>query len=205
MVVGDLFKSIERRALCRVRRSWLQVNESGATAVEFGLVAAPFFILLFGIMSVGFYFFTVFTLENAVESAARVIRTGQAQTQTPSAMTVDQFKTLVCDKLPTFMNCNGSGNKVRVNVQNFSNFSTVSVPSCVASNGTLIPSSGQTYSPGGASTVVLVTVCYEWELTQMMVNNPMWIRPQGSGQTGSQMANGSTLIQASTVFTVEPY
>jgi Flp pilus assembly protein TadG len=205
MMVGDLLKSIERGVTRRVRCSRLRENESGATAVEFGLVAAPFFFLLFGIMSVGFYFFTVFTLENAVESASRVIRTGQAQTQTPSAMTVDEFKALVCDKLPTFMNCNGSGNKVRVNVQSFSNFSSVAVPSCIASNGTLIPSSAQTYSPGGASTVVLVTVCYEWELTQMMVNNPLWIRPQGSGQTGSQMGNGSTLIQASTVFTVEPY
>jgi Flp pilus assembly protein TadG len=205
MVAGDLLKSIARRALRWAWRSRLRANETGATAVEFGLVAAPFFILLFGIVSVGFYFFTVFTLENAVESASRVIRTGQAQTQTPDAMTVDEFKSLVCDKLPTFMNCSGSGNKVRINVQSFSSFSSVSVPSCVDSSGVLIPSSGQTYSPGGASTVVLVTVCYEWELTQMMVNNPLWIRPQGAGQTGSQMANGSTLIQASTVFAVEPY
>jgi Flp pilus assembly protein TadG len=205
MVVGDFIGSVGRRALLGAGALRLRGDERGTTAVEFGLVAVPFFLLLFGIMSVGFYFFTVFTLENAVESASRVIRTGQAQTQTPAAMTVDEFKALVCDKLPTFMNCSGSGNKVRVNVQSFSNFSTVSVPSCIASNGALIPSSSQTYSPGAASSVVLVTVCYEWELTQAMVNNPMWLRPQGTGQTGSAMANGSTLIQASTVFTVEPY
>jgi Flp pilus assembly protein TadG len=205
MVIGDFIESIGRRALLRAGALRLRGDEQGTTAVEFGLVSVPFFLLLFGIMSVGFYFFTVFTLENAVESASHVIRTGQAQTQTPSAMTVDEFKSLVCDKLPTFMNCSGSGNKVRVNVQSFSNFSTVSVPSCIASSGSLIPSSAQTYNPGSASTVVLVTVCYEWELTQAMANNPMWLRPHGSGQTGSAMANGSTLIQASTVFTVEPY
>src|SRR5690606_37200142 len=167
--------------------------------------AVPFFLLLFGIMSDGFYFFTGFTLENAVESASRVIRTGQAQTQAPSPMTVDEFKTLVCDRLPSFMDCSGSASKVRINVQAFTDFNSLAVPNCIASSGNLIPSADQTYNPGAASSVVLVTVCYEWELTQMMVNNPMWIRPHGSGQTGSVMANGSTLIQASTVFMTEPY
>ena len=54
-------------------------EQSGATAIEFGMVALPFVLLLFGILSVCLYFFTTFTLENAVWQAARAIRTGQVQ------------------------------------------------------------------------------------------------------------------------------
>ena len=54
-------------------------DESGFTAVEFAIVAMPFVMLLFGILSVCLYFFTNFTMENAVWQAARAIRTGQFQ------------------------------------------------------------------------------------------------------------------------------
>src|SRR5262245_42538858 len=86
----------------------LASSEGGATAIEFALVIGPFLFLLFGIISLGFYWFNIFSLEHAVESAARVIRTGQAQTQTPNPMTVAQFKALICAKLPPYMPCGSS-------------------------------------------------------------------------------------------------
>ena len=50
-------------------------DERGFTAVEFAMVAMPFLMLLFGTIAVGLYFFTTFTLENAVEKAAhRILR-----------------------------------------------------------------------------------------------------------------------------------
>ena len=164
------------------------------------MVALPFFLMLFGILSVGFYFFTVFTLENAIESASRVIRTGQAQTQQPTAMTVAQFKTLVCGKLPTFVDCS---NKVRINVVTAADYASATAPTCLDAGGNLIGTAAQSYSPGGASTIVLATVCYEWELTKIFKDFPYWIKP--NGKSGTAMTNGSTLIKASTVMTVEPY
>ena len=53
---------------------------------------------------------------------------------------------------------------------------------------------------GGASTVVLVSVCYEWDLSIAFANVPYWISP-----TKAKMGNGATMIQASTTFTSEPY
>ncbi len=166
----------------------LRADESGATAVEFGLVATPFFMLLFGIISVGFYFFTMFTLENAVEDAARLIRTGQVQS---SNMTADAFKTQVCGKLPSYVDC---ANKVRVNVQNFTSFGTFVTPSCLDGSGNLVSNASTTYSAGTASNVVLVTACYEWALAGSMPFLKL-----------GQMANGSALIQAATTFMTEPY
>lgn len=177
----------------------LRTDQRGVTAIEFAMLAAPFFMMLFGIISVGLYFFVQFSLEHAVETAARVIRTGQAQTQAPNPMTVAQFKTLICAKLPQFMPC-GASDKLRVNVTNYTGYGGITTPSCLNSSGNLIPSMSQSYSPGGASSVVLVSVCYEWQLAGSMGNMSYWISPKNA-----QMGNGSTLLQSVVTFTTEPY
>ena len=58
------------RFLRRFRRA-----EKGATAVEFAMVAAPFFFLLFAMIEIAAVFFTSTVLENAVlESAPARLR-----------------------------------------------------------------------------------------------------------------------------------
>ena len=187
-------------------------DERGATAIEFAAVIGPFLFLLFGIMSVGFYFFVVFSLEHAVESASRVIRTGQEQTMTsvPSgtptstagqpASKADWFRQQICNKLPPFMHTGTNCNAIRINVQKFAGYGSITTPSCLNNTGALIPASSQTYNTGDANEIVLVSVCYEWELTRTMISIPYWISP-GAGR----MTNGSTLIQAATTFTNEPF
>jgi len=167
-------------------------HDDGATAVEFALIAMPFMAMMFGIITIGLYFFITFTLESAVERASRLIRTGQAQTQEPP-MTVEQFKQEVCDLAPPFADCAG---KIRVNVTEFpGGFGAITPPSCTNSSGNLVPNPppGDTV-PGAAGTVVLVTVCYEWELAQNMPYLEL-----------GKMGNGSALIRASTTFRTEPY
>ena len=187
-----------RRALRALRR-----DERGATAVEMGFVLGPFLMLLFGIISVGFYYFTTFMLENAVEEAARLIKTGQAQTGSWTTnpahppMTAAEFKTSVCNKLPTFSDCNS---KARVHVKSFSDFGNITYPSCLLNEGAAnesLKTDAQMYADlgmGGASTVVLVTVCYEWDLAGKI---PFL-------QLGS-MKNGSALVEVRTAFKSEPY
>jgi Flp pilus assembly protein TadG len=69
-------------------------DAGGATAVEFALVAMPFFLFAFGILGLGLHFFTNNALEHAVDTAARKIRTGQAQKE---GKTLADFKQMVCD------------------------------------------------------------------------------------------------------------
>jgi hypothetical protein len=189
-MAGFIRAMFRRRIDARLRRGLeaLRSDERGMTAIEFGMVGLPFFMMLFGIIAVGLYFFTTFTLENAVEDAARLIRTGQAQ---QSGMTADQFKQEVCSRVPSYVDCDG---KLRVNVQNFTGFGSVVTPSCIDTGGNLVPPTGTTYDPGAESTVVLVTVCYEWELAGKIPFLNL-----------ANMANGSALIQASTTFRTEPY
>jgi hypothetical protein len=163
-------------------------NEDGAYAVEFALVGLPFVMLLFGIIIVGLYFFVTFSLENAVERAGRLIRTGQAQV---AGMTTDQFKAEVCSRTVSLIDCAG---KVRVNVAAWNSFGAISPPSCTNSGGDLIPDPPPSAVPGDAGAVVLVTVCYEWELAGQLPFLKV-----------GKMGNGSALIQASTTFRTEPY
>ena len=76
----------------RPKRSLLK-DENGATAVEFGMVAMPFFLFILGILGMGLYYLAATSLEYGVESAARKIRTGEAE---KSALTVGGFKNLIC-------------------------------------------------------------------------------------------------------------
>src|SRR5688572_10808777 len=74
------------------KRSLLR-DEDGATAVEFGMIATPFLLFVLGILGMGLYYLALISLEYGVESAARKIRTGEAE---KSALTVAGFKSLIC-------------------------------------------------------------------------------------------------------------
>lgn len=169
--------------------SRFRADREGATAIEFAMVALPFLMLLFGIVAVGLYFFTVFTIENAVEQASRLLRTGQAQ---QAGYTAAQFKSKVCEFVPGHIDCNG---KLQVNVLSYAdttNITPESLPTCLSATGQL--STDTNFAPGTASEVVLVWVCYEWELAGKLPFLHL-----------GNMAGGSSLIQATTVFRTEPF
>ena len=172
-------------------------EQSGATAIEFGMVALPFLLLLFGILSVCLYFFTTFTLENAVWQAARAIRTGQVQQsqgEYVAATSNDDrkklFKKAMCAKAPSFFDCLG---KAIVIVQSNANFGNIVEPKC-ATNGVIAEQGAATFDTGNASSVVLVTVCYPWEFGGKLP----FIRL-------GNLKNGALLMQASVAFRTEPY
>lgn len=173
--------------LLRLAGRWRE-DRKGATAIEFGILALPFMMMLIGTIAVGLFYFTTFSFENAVERAARLIRIGEVQ---QSGMSAEEFKDEICSRLPGYIDCAG---KMRVNVQNYSEFSDIVTPSCTDNDGKLVPPASTTYNAGSASEVVLVTVCYEWEFAGKLP----FIK------VGS-MPNGSALIQASTTFRTEPY
>jgi Flp pilus assembly protein TadG len=164
----------------------------GVTAIEFGMVALPFMMFAFGIMGTGLHFFTQNSLEHAVETAARKIRTGQAQ---QNGTTVAQFKQLIKEEAGPMIDLN----KLQVHMQTGAEWTDVSPAGCLDSSGVQTSGTGNGTDAigqhaGGAGEVVLVTVCYEWDLAAVMpflqFNN---------------MSNGSAMIQASTTFRTEPY
>ena len=66
----------------------------GTAGIEFGIVALPFFALMFAIIEVSLIYFGNVTLENGMNEAARLVRTGQLQA---SGGTIDDFKDAICE------------------------------------------------------------------------------------------------------------
>jgi len=134
------------------RASAAGADESGATAVEFGLLAAPFFALLMALFEVGMVFWAASLLDNAVASAARLVRTGQAQT---GGFSKADFRKAVCDQM-TMIDCNN----LIIDIRKFPDFNSVTTPSLVT--GTNLKPGNFTLGIGGE--IVMVRVFYKWPL-----------------------------------------
>lgn len=167
-------------------------NEDGATAIEFGMVAAPFFILVFMLIGFAIYFFVMNSLEKGMDQTSRLVRTGQAQ---KTDMTVNDFKQGVCTNAGDWIKCN----KVQVFVQKFADWESIAPQACLNSAGaqaTNGASGGEMIAKysGAASDIVVVTTCYKWEFAQRIP----YVRI-------GNMSDGSMMMQASTAFRTEPF
>ena len=155
-------------------------------ALGAGLLAAPFVAGLFAILQTGLVFFAGQTLETAAASSARLIFTGQAQTNGWSAA---QFKAQVCSQIQGIFNC-ASG--VYVDVETYPSFAAVNTGMPV-SNGALNTSS-LGYNPGGPGDIVMLRLYYQY---------PVFVNLLGFNL--SNLSGGYNLFAATAVFKNEPY
>jgi len=162
-------------------------QQDGAAAVEFALVATPFLALTFAIIESALVFFAGQTLEAANADAARLIMTGQAQTNGFSAT---DFKTQVCNRIAGLFDCNGG---VYVDVKTYSDFSSVSSAPSPVANGQF-DSTKMAYTPGGPGCIVKVSLYYQWPIYVSLLGNNL-----------SNLNGNKRLLVATSVFRNEPY
>ncbi|MDG2043220.1 MAG: pilus assembly protein [Maricaulis sp.] len=174
-------KTIRPSIFTRWRR-----DRSGSAAVEFAMIAAPFFLLLFAMIEVAAVFFTGTVLENAVLETARQIRTGQAQN---SSMSATEFRNQICDRIAVVGNCD----RLLIDVEVFPNFGSIDQSSPIDADGN-VSSGSFGFDPGSAGDIVLVRVFYRWSL----------MTPNFGGAL-SNMNGNDRLITAATVFRNEPF
>jgi Flp pilus assembly protein TadG len=138
-------------------------SEGGATAVEFALVAGPFFYVLGVTCETGLMLFTEYVMQNSVQDAARLIRTGQASTSGGTAtITADNFKTIICENVNIIIDCT---NKVTVYVNSSTSFANLET--AVPDPLTIGPINGNpyavVYTPGGKNAAATVIATYDWD------------------------------------------
>lgn len=180
-----------------VRR--FRADERGATAIEFAMVATPFFLTMMGVMTVGTQYFTMNALEHAVAEASRQIRTGQAQ---KAGMTVDDFRQLVCNAAQTFVTCDS---RLVMHIRSGERFVDLLPAAQCFVDGDLAPPSGG--APGDSivnavgeeSRKVSITLCYDWDMG-MGLWQSIWtlISPTPAEE-------GKIILSAATVLQTEPY
>ncbi|OKL44175.1 TadE/TadG family type IV pilus assembly protein [Pseudovibrio exalbescens] len=163
-------------------------DNRGVTAVEFAMIAMPFFILISAILELGVIFFAGQLLDNATFDAARMVRTGQAQV---SSMSKSKIEDLICDRMSGLL-CTDR-DRLFVEVKNYPSFKDLaSAPPLVDSNKKFQPPT--TFNLGSRSSVMMVRVVYKWP----MVTN--WIK-----DAMQDTADGDRLIISTAIFRNEPY
>ena len=180
-LAGKAKKLLRMKTLRRFGR-----HQKGATAVEFALVATPFLGLTFAILETAGVFFASQALETATSDSARLIMTGQAQTQ---GFSQSQFKSAVCAKIFGLFDCE---NGVYVDVKTFTSFGNVTMNNPVDANGNFV--NNFTYQPGGPGDIVVVRLFYQW---------PVYVTLLGFNL--QNMSGGKRLLVATAAFRNEPY
>ena len=168
------------RNRCRWRR-----DESGSVAVEFSLLAIPFFALLFAMIETCIVYFATSNLDSVVANAGRLVRTGQVQA---AGLSAGDFKAMICDQVTLISDCEGG---LYIDVRNFSSFGGVSFLPLIDENGN--PSGDTQFQPGGSGDIVVVRAYYSWGV-------------MSPGSIGlSNLEGGGRLIAASVAFRNEPF
>jgi Flp pilus assembly protein TadG len=157
----------------------------GAVAVEFALVAIPFFAMLFAILQTALVFFAGQVFQTAVSDSARLIMTGQAQAQK-----FDQagFKQQICNRLLSVFNCDG----VSVDVSVAATLGSAT-PAPIPIKKDKVDTSGFGYNAGNGCNIVTVRAVYVW---------PLFVTPVDLGL--KDVGNGHMLV-ATAVFRNEPF
>ena len=168
----------------------LRRDQDGAAAVEFGLVAVPFFALLFAILETALMFWSTQVLETAVANASRAIYTGQFQKANDqnAADIGAKFKTELCKQVITLISCDSPA--VHVDVRRFK---PGDVLPDVIKDGK-VNEAGFGYQATKASEVVLVRVAVEYPVLVSLLNSNQ-----------ANLTNGKRLIMASATFRNEPF
>lgn len=185
-------RSVSKGGTLCARLSALGRDRRGTTAIEFAMVSLPFLMFSFGIIIMAMHYLTTIMLDRAALQASRKIRTGEVVTEN---MTVGDFKQLVCEEASPTIACN---DKLQVHIQSADAWADINPRNCLESGSLASPGTSEddlvSQSSGGASQVVLVTLCYEWTLPQNMPYIEL-----------GNMSNGSQLIQSVATFRSEPY
>lgn len=156
-VLAHLTRRLLGPALARTRR--FGRDERGVTAIEFGVLALPFFTIILAIFQTATMFLATQVLDSAVEDAARRVRTGEAQGYTP-----DQFRTYMCGYTFNLIDCNQLQVQTKV-LTGFSNASNSIPQTCTTTTCSWTP--GWTAYASGSTAcraVMQVTVYYRYPL-----------------------------------------
>jgi Flp pilus assembly protein TadG len=195
-----------RRALApAVRRgAGLARDEKGAVAVEFGILAIPFFALIFAILETAMVFFAQQILESALQDSIREIRTGQSQAGTP--WTATEFRAEICNRSFGFLSCTGSdADRLWIKVTPVSSFSVAPNqiqnpvnPSCTMASPDPATQCNwkdpETFDDGSGSSVIIAQAYYRWPT---IINVP-WF-------SFANQAGNNRLLGAVRVFKNEPF
>lgn len=199
MLLLGAFASRLKAAHARMRKD----SRRGSAAIEFAMIAPVFFLFMFGIIETGVLYFAQSTLTNAIEDAARVVRTGQLK----GTITADQMKTAVCNGIASspsgtpsdeahtgLMDWTTCMTQLQVDMRVFDGFSGAAYPNVIKPDGSL-DVNNMTVQATDACKVVLFRAYYPWHVLTPFLASLMSNMPSGD----------EFLLGSGAAFRTEPY
>ncbi len=155
------------------QRAWGSLREfvrsrDGTAAIEFALLAIPYFLIVFAIIETFVAFTAEQVVSNAVDTLSRQIRTGQI---TAANTTSQQFRQAFCNEIAVLITCSSTEVQTPANlyldVESYSSFA--SMPTTIPRKSSTDPYSdlsttGFTFTPGGAKSLNMVRAYYRWQI-----------------------------------------
>lgn len=132
-----------------------QKEQDGVTAIEFGMLGLPFFLIITSIIEVSLFFFAGQYLDHSVDQVARKIRVGAL----PGNMSKAEFKQMVCDETSMMLDCD----KIKVDLKVVDSYDNIGGDSPSPVDGSLNDNQ-YGYTQPGASQIVQMTVHYSWPI-----------------------------------------
>lgn len=173
----------KNKALRRFARS-----KRGSVAIEFGLVAVPFFLLTFGVAEVSVMGLAQTTLDTAVADTARDIRTGRAQM---AGATGDEIEDELCANFGSFLAVDCENN-LFLDVDTYQSFADVENENPIVDDE--LDTDSFAYTDSLPSDIVVVRAYYRWK-----VLTPMFER------IFANASNGERIIVSTMMFRNEPF
>lgn len=164
----------------------LFANRSGATSIEFAILAIPFMVVVFACFETFFAFTGERLLAHATEVMARKVRTGEITFARgkPTDMTEQQFRQAFCSEISVMLTCSASEGaepaRLLIDVKSTTDLAQlpVDIPRMATSND--INAGNFAFAPGGPGTYNVLRAYYRWsvitDLVRPFVTN---LRPAG--------------------------
>ncbi|ASS54907.1 TadE/TadG family type IV pilus assembly protein [Rhizobium leguminosarum] len=201
----------KRRAFAPFRFSRFRAlsrSRDGAAAIEFALLAIPYFLVIFAILETFVAFAAEELVSNGVDTMSRRMRTGQITYNLgrTTDMNQAQFRQAFCNEISILVRCSASEvatpSKLYLDVQTFSTFSAIptTIPKLSTDKYADINTAAFKYAPGGAGTINMVRAYYRWEIITDLVRPYITTIRPSDGSMPSQY-----LIVATAAFQNEQY
>lgn len=164
-------------------------DRSGATAIEFALLAIPFSLLVFAILESCISFAAEQLLINATDDIAREVRTGQLR---PDDLSGSKLHDLVCARIEIIVASGCPG--LFVDLREFDTFQDAAAIKVKLTPDGDLDTTGFTVDPGPSLSRNMLRVFYKWPIITDFLRKAM-----------SNLKDGKTLLFATATWQNEPF
>jgi Flp pilus assembly protein TadG len=163
-------------------------NDAGATAIEFGLLALPFSLLIFAVFESCISFAGQQVLSNITDDLARQLRTGELKAADTSP---GEIRDTICRRLEIIVakDCPG----LSIDLRQYDTFAEAAKVR-VKIVGKVLDESEFGFDPGLAGTKNMLRVFYKWPVMTDFLRKSM-----------ANLDDGKTLIFTTTTWQNEPF